>query len=254
MKTVSHDAEERGRPWPAPNVNGSPGADGQWWCGSTEPFPLWPAAETRETPIVPAPLPAPAPAPPPAAVDVEAAPAKPVVSPVRQTRQPTTPVPRRDPRHPAVGLAALVVFALLAGFFSWVSAEPFWLSMGRGKTGTATVSSCTGSGVLQRCLVTVQAAGFQAERVTLVGAQGTKGETVQARVVGADARIAYAGDSNGLHLRWLIGLGLVLLCGLGIAWGMGTNRLPTRRTRLAALGTSVAAPLLLFVATLIATW
>jgi hypothetical protein len=148
----------------------------------------------------------------------------------------------------------LVAFALLAGFFSWVSAEPFWLSVGHGTAGTATVSSCTGSGVRQRCLATVQGSGFRSERVTLVGAQGAQGQVFPVRVVGAEARIAYAGDSNGLRLRWLIGLVLVLLCGLGIAWGTGTNRLPTRRSRLAALGTSVAAPLLLFVATLTATW
>jgi hypothetical protein len=172
MKTVSPEPERRGRPWPAPSVNGSPSTDGQWWRGGAEPFPLWPTAETRETPIVPAaspvqdtsperetppmtavapeqPEPAPVLVTPFAALPLEARPIEARRILARRPVAARTPPPR-EPRHPAVGLAALVTFALLAGFFSWVSAEPFWLALGHSRAGTATVSSCTGTGIGSR--------------------------------------------------------------------------------------------------------
>ena len=40
------------------------------------------------------------------------------------------------------------------------------------------------------------------------------GATFPARVLGAGADRAFATDTAGLHLRWAVGLFLVLLCGL----------------------------------------
>jgi hypothetical protein len=62
--------------------------------------------------------------------------------------------PRRKPRAPhraGPGLIALITLGFVAAFFSWVSAEPFWLAVGHGDPGVATVERCSGSGVVQRC-------------------------------------------------------------------------------------------------------
>jgi hypothetical protein len=64
---------------------------------------------------------------------------------------------------------------------------------------------------------------------------------------------AYAGDRSSLYLRWIPGLVVVLLCGLGIAWGTGVSRLPRRR-RMLAVAASVAGPLLLAVGLFVAAW
>ena len=52
--------------------------------------------------------------------------------------------------------------------------------------------------------------------------------------------------SNLLHLRWAIGLSLVLLCGVGIVWGTGALRLADRASRwkatLTALGPRCCSP------------
>ncbi|HYN95229.1 MAG TPA: hypothetical protein VES42_15385 [Pilimelia sp.] len=171
----------------------------------------------------------------------------------------TGPTPRsRETRRAGPALVSLVVLSLLAAFFAWVSAEPLWLAVGHGDRGTATVRECTGSGVGQRCVADFRAAGFAAPRVALVGAPEADrrpGSAVAARMVGADSRQAYASaDGPTLHLRWGLGLLLVLLCGAGIAWATGAGRLACRRARRQALIGSLAGPLLLAVGFLAAAW
>lgn len=166
---------------------------------------------------------------------------------------------RRSPRRPAVGLAALLVLALLTAFLAWVSAEPLWLALGHQRPGTATVIRCAGEGYGQGCVGVFTSAdgAFTVEEVRLLGldaADRHSGAVVAARMVSADGRGAYAADEAGLHLRWAIGLALVLACGLGIALTTGATRLPGRRARGAAVALSLAAPLLLFAGFLAASF
>lgn len=167
-------------------------------------------------------------------------------------RPPTPPRPRRrDPRRPGSGLPALLVLGLIATFFSWVSAEPFWLAVGHGRTGTATVAQCTGSGVSQRCVGTFTPAGGATvvEGVALLGVEPGRraaGTATEARMVSAGSRQAYVGEIGLLmHLRWTLGFVLVLLCGLGIAGLTGAGRLETARARRTARLMSLGGPLLL---------
>jgi hypothetical protein len=159
----------------------------------------------------------------------------------------------RAPRRPASGLIWLVALGLLAAFFSWVSAEPFWLAVGHGDRGTATVTRCTGSGVTQRCFGSFSSAGkrYDVPRVTLLGVDtGARvtGAPAPARMVGPDSRQAYVGATGPLiHLRWTLGFVLVLLCGYGIAALTGARRLATGRARRAAVLVSLAGPILLLV-------
>lgn len=153
--------------------------------------------------------------------------------------------PTRRPRHPAIGLPAMLALALLAGFFAWTSAEPFWLDVGHGTSGTARVTSCAGSGVLRRCLATFTAVGAEpVDRVPLVGVEERPGTSVAALMV-PGGRMAYAGSPSGLRVRWIVGLGLVLLCGVGLGWATGAGRLGRLRTGLAAWLITLAAPLVL---------
>jgi hypothetical protein len=168
------------------------------------------------------------------------------------------PAPRRrrirDPRHPAAGLAALLLVALLTGFFAWTTAEPFWLAAGHSASGTATVGRCEGKGVLHRCLASFTSRSFTAKDVTLVGADRTEGARVPARMVSGSGRIAYAGTADGLRVRWSVGLTLILVCGAAVAWVTGARRLPSGRGRTGAVVLSFAAPLLLFAGMLAATF
>lgn len=175
----------------------------------------------------------------------------------------TGPVParpvraQRSPRRLAVALPLMLVLGLLAAFFSWVSSEPLWLAVGHGTAGTATVTRCIGDGISQRCRgeFVARDAAFTAADITLMGgADTTAGQTLNARMVGANSHRAYAGGLGTMHLRWLIGLVLVLLCGLGIVLTSGALRLPDRGERLAAIGTSFGAPLLIAVGFLAATF
>lgn len=173
---------------------------------------------------------------------------------------------RRSDRRRSVGsgLAALVVLALLAALFAWLSAEPLWLAVGHFDDGTATVTTCTGTGVGQRCTAsfTTTDRAVTVERVAMLGAAPAErrtGAAVPARMVSADrcgagpgGCRAYAADHPGLHLRWALGLLIVLCCGLGIAWATGATRLD--RGRRAAVAASLTAPLLLPLGFLAATW
>jgi hypothetical protein len=168
--------------------------------------------------------------------------------------------PPRPPRRTGPALTALVVLSLLAAFFGWVSAEPLWLAVGHGNSGTATVDRCTGSGVAQRCVGRFAEANgrFVTGRVALLGvaeAERHAGTTVRARMVGSESRQAYVGtDGLGLHLRWALGLALVLLCGAGIAWATGATRLGDRLARRRAVLASLAGPLVLAIGFIAAAW
>jgi hypothetical protein len=171
--------------------------------------------------------------------------------------------PRRRPRSPhdaAPGLFGLIALALIAAFFSWVSAEPFWLAIGHGEAGFARVSACTGSGVTQRCAGSFTAAdgSFTTGPVSLMGidrAGRNPGAVAPARMVDARSKQAYAGGTGILlQLRWTLGFALVLLCGLGIAGLTGTRQLETVQARRTALLTSMAGPVLLLIGFLFATY
>lgn len=159
--------------------------------------------------------------------------------------------PPRSPRRPTTGLFGLVALALVAAFFAWVSAEPFWLAVGHGDRGTATVARCTGDGVTQRCAGQFQAAGheYAVARVTLLGVQPglrSPGAISPARMVNSASRQAYVGEAGLLvQLRWVLGFVLVLLCGIGIAGLTGARRLETAPARRGALLVSLTGPLLL---------
>ncbi|NUT34516.1 MAG: hypothetical protein HOV79_15730 [Hamadaea sp.] len=161
-----------------------------------------------------------------------------------------------------LGLVGLVVFALLAAFFAWVAAEPLWLAVGHGDTGKATAVQCVGSGVSQRCVGDfVSDAGVVVERVALLGvdqtdlARGGPGVELTARMAGSGSDQAYVGAAlRGLHLRWAVGVALALLCGLGIALSTGAIRFGDRKARRAAIATSLAAPVLLLVGFLAASY
>ncbi len=166
----------------------------------------------------------------------------------------------RTPRRPAPGLLGLVALGLVAAFFSWVSAEPFWLAVGHGDRGVATVARCTGEGVTQRCAGAFAAAdgSFTVQRVTLLGVAPDgrdAGAAAPARMVGADSRQAYVGATGLMvHLRWVLGFLLVLLCGYGIAGLTGARQLETARARRGAVLTSLAGPVLLLAGFLAATY
>jgi hypothetical protein len=160
-------------------------------------------------------------------------------------------------RRPALGLVAIVVLSLLAAFFAWVTAEPLWLALGHGDSGVATVTSCVGTGVGQRCIGDFTANdGTLVERVTLLGVGNSgAGTAIGARMVARTSNQAYVGAAlDGLHLRWLVSLGLTLLCGLGIAAATGALRIPDRRARRFAIATSLGAPLLLMIGLLAASF
>ena len=173
--------------------------------------------------------------------------------------QPPLKKPRK-PRGPVAGLLGLVAMALVASFFSWVSAEPFWLAAGHGDPGVATVGQCTGSGVTQRCHGSFAAAdgSFAVERVTLLGvdaAARNTGALAPARMVTPDSRQAYVGRTGWmLHLRWTLGFILVVLCGYGIAGMTGARQLETAKARRNAVLISLAGPVLLLAGFLAAAY
>ena len=170
------------------------------------------------------------------------------------------PVAPRSPRRPVPGLIGLVALALIAAFFSWVSAEPFWLAVGHGDRGVATVGRCTGSGVTQRCSGSFAAADgrFAVERVTLLGVEAgsrTTGAVAPARMVSPDSRQVYVGAAGWLvHLRWVLGFVLVVLVGYGIAGMTGARQLETASARRGAVLISLAGPILLLAGFLAAAY
>jgi hypothetical protein len=163
-------------------------------------------------------------------------------------------------RRPARPLFALITLALMATFFAWVSAEPFWLAVGHGTPGYATTTACRGGGVAQRCAGRFDAAdgSFAVARVTLLGVADGKraaGAVTPARMVSAGSRTAYLGDAGLLvHLRWMLGFVLVLVCGYGIASLTGARRLDDARARRLMILASLAAPVVLLAGFLFAAY
>ncbi|MFC8847320.1 MULTISPECIES: hypothetical protein [unclassified Micromonospora] len=163
------------------------------------------------------------------------------------------------PPDPWQGLSALLALSLLAAFFSWVSAGPFWLAVGHATTGTVVIGDCTGAGLTQRCrgIFTAEGERFIAFGVRVSGvpaARTAAGSTLAARMTGPSGDTAYADTGAGRHLRWLLGLLLVLACGAGIARYTGAARLADRRARRWAVTVAVAGPLVISAGFLAAAW
>lgn len=172
--------------------------------------------------------------------------------------------PRKGLRHPAIGLPATVLFGLLAAFFGWQAAAPLWLAVGVGADGTAIPTRCDATGgtvatdqsqpaVTYPC-ITFEAddGSFRAVDVTLLGTgpdpagpDPARPDHVPARMVSPDEPRAYATGLAGLHLRWTVGLTLVLACGAGVAWATGAFRLERAWSRRRAVLLTFAGPLLL---------
>jgi hypothetical protein len=174
--------------------------------------------------------------------------------------RPGPPVLRRvpkPPRRPLLGLPLLVVLALVALLFGWLGAEPFWLAVHHGDTGTLTVTSCAGSGVGKHCVGRFVPTDhrYTVRSVTMAGAQddGRPGAHLAARMVGAGGRLAYVGDGTGLLLRWTLPLAAVVLCGLLIGLTTGAWRLHGR-SRLGAVTLSLLGPLAISACILGLTW
>jgi hypothetical protein len=167
----------------------------------------------------------------------------------------TMPRPvQRSPKRPRsrwLAMPGLVVLMLLAAFLGWVSAEPFWLSLGHGEAGTVTVLS---SGSV--CQGSFTAADFTVSTVDIAGLSGggcRVGAVHPARMVSAAGTQAYVASDRGLVLRWGIGFALVLVCGFALAWVLGAYRLTGGR-RLIAIATSLAAPYAVVVALVISSY
>ncbi|WP_373861307.1 hypothetical protein, partial [Micromonospora noduli] len=163
------------------------------------------------------------------------------------------------PPDPLPGLAALVVLSLVAAFFAWVSAGPFWLAVGHARTGTVVIDDCSGGGLTLRCrgLFTAEDGRFIAHGVRVSGVpvdQSTAGTALPARMTGPDSGTAYADVGVGRHLRWLPGLLVVVACTGGIVRWTGSARLPGRRHRRWAVAAAIAGPTLITIGFLAAAW
>ncbi|MEH1166638.1 hypothetical protein V6V47_14760 [Micromonospora sp. CPCC 205539] len=170
--------------------------------------------------------------------------------PARRTPAPPDPLP---------GLAVLVLLSLVAAFFAWVSAGPFWLAVGHARVGTVLVDDCTGGGLTQRCrgIFTADDGQFVAYGVRVSGVpagRDTPGTALAARMTGSDGGTAYADTGAGRHLRWLPGLLVVVGCAAGIARWTGSTRLPGRRNRRWAVFVALAGPALITLGFLAAAW
>ncbi|NES14219.1 hypothetical protein G3554_16020 [Micromonospora sp. PPF5-17] len=166
---------------------------------------------------------------------------------------------RSHPPDPLPGLAALVTLSLLAAFFGWVSAGPLWLAVGHSTTGTVVITDCSGGGLTQRCRGIFRADGerFVAHGVRVSGVPAERsaaGTALPARMTGPDGGTAYADNGVGRHLRWLLGLLLVLACAAGIARWTGATRLPDVWQRRWAVAVALAGPLLTTAGFLAAAW
>jgi hypothetical protein len=162
------------------------------------------------------------------------------------------------PRRPWLVLPSLILLGLVAAFFAWVSAEPFWLAVGHGDAGAAVVTKDRGRGLGQRCLGDFRAAGgaFQVRAVPVTGvaeSRCTVGATIPARMVSATGREAYGGTGGGLTARWGLGFLLVLACAVAIVRVSGAARFAGRQ-RTAAVAMTFCAPLLIMIGILVATF
>ncbi|MEU5786415.1 hypothetical protein ABZ754_01640 [Micromonospora purpureochromogenes] len=174
---------------------------------------------------------------------------------------PARPRPSRaaHPPDPVRGLAVLVTLSLVAAFFAWVSAGPFWLAVGHASTGTVVITDCTGNGLTQRCrgVFFADRGRFLAHGVRVSGVSGERratGTALPARMTGAGDDTAYVGTGFGRHLSWLLGLLVVAGCGAGIARGTGATRLADARQRRWATAGAYGGPVLITLGMLIAAW
>ncbi|MEU4777673.1 hypothetical protein [Micromonospora sp. NPDC023633] len=170
-------------------------------------------------------------------------------------RAPRTP----RPPDPLPGLAALLALSLVAAFFAWVSAGPFWLAVGHATRGTVVIADCTGGGLTQRCRGNFTAADetWTAHGVRVGGVtveRTATGTRLPARMTGPDGGTAYADTGPATHLRWLLGLLVVLGCAAGIARWTGSTRLADPRARRWAVTGALAGPLVITVGFLVAAW
>jgi hypothetical protein len=184
-----------------------------------------------------------------------------------EERAATEPIPtdrtdRRRRRPPAdkplASLLCLILLSMVAAFFGWVSAEPFWLAVGHGDRGYAITARCHGSGLTQRCVGRFAAESFSAGPVTLLGITGDgrrPGAISPARMVGPGSDQAYTAAPGALvHLRWTLGFLLVLICGYGITEATGARRLPSRPARRGATIAAFLGPILLLAGFLAAAY
>ncbi|MGY0003385.1 hypothetical protein [Micromonospora sp. I033] len=176
----------------------------------------------------------------------------------RSASRPDRARPARPP-DPVTGLSVLLSLSLLAAFFAWVSAGPFWLAVGHATSGTAVITDCTGGGLTQRCRGIFLADGerFRAHGVRVSGVPADRsatGSVLPARMTGPAGGTAYADAGAGRHLRWLLGLLVVAGCAAGIARWTGATRLPDPRHRRWAVGVALAGPLLITVGFLASAW
>jgi hypothetical protein len=166
------------------------------------------------------------------------------------------PLPK-EPRSAKVALPMVVVLALIAAFIAWVSAEPFWLSVGHDIEGTVTVNECEAAGFAPRCegeFVPEQGSvKLPGVRITGDAQAKQSGETIAAQAVSLSSGTVYVGDQLGLVLRWGIGLVLLLVCGLCIAWVTGAWRWHGRARTVTVL-VSLAGPVLLWFGALAFSW
>jgi hypothetical protein len=160
-------------------------------------------------------------------------------------------------RNPAAGLPVLILAGLIAAFLGWVSAQPFWISVGAGTAGTVTISSCAHGRCTGSFSGSVSGGDFTADGVRLSSVPGElrkPGSTVAAHMLTPGSGWAYAGRPAGLALRWQIGLAIVL--GSAIAAGAATGirglRSCGRRRQLLLWAMTLAGPLALFGGALLA--
>ncbi|MEH0820830.1 MULTISPECIES: hypothetical protein [unclassified Micromonospora] len=172
-------------------------------------------------------------------------------------RPPATRTPR--PPDPVQGLAVLVTLSLVAAFFAWVSAGPFWLAAGHATEGTVVITGCAGDGLTQRCrgVFFADRGRFLAHGVRVTGVPGERratGTALPARMTGPGDDTAYADTGIGRHLRWLLGLLVITGCGAGIARGTGALRLADARHRRWATAGAYGGPALITLGFLFAAW
>lgn len=157
------------------------------------------------------------------------------------------------------GLTWILVVCAASAFIGWVSAEPLWLAVGRGTAGTATVTSCAGEGLRQRCHGEfVSHSGSTVGPVRLFGVppvDDAGGSRYTARMLHHERDTAYVDpDLIVAQLRWVVGWTLLLLLGTLLVWGSGARRLPAGAARRGATLAAFAAPALMGAGFLIASW
>lgn len=163
----------------------------------------------------------------------------------------------KNPRSTPVALFSMIGLALVSAFFGWVSAAPFWLSVGHNVSGTVVVNECEASGIAPRCVGDFIPRGSddKVPGVRVTGDVEAKrvGETVSAHAVTSQSPIVYVGDDAGLWLRWTLGLGLVVVCGFAIAAVTGSWRWHGR-ARLVTVLVSIAGPVAFWLGAVALTW